>query len=140
MLGFLQRHRLFASVIGGIVLTPTLLFALVLTYHFAGVRLARCTGHFLAHLDVQRGHYRELGYGFALPWRETYSATLHSRYPEAESVAVAGCIVSPQLESYVRAYNEVSANAARAHFGTDIFAETSKHAEAAYISDHPAHP
>jgi hypothetical protein len=137
MVDFLRRHRLIVSMIGGVVGTPAILLAVVLTYDLAGVPIARVTGELAAELDVHSGTYRELGYGLAFVSDDTYAGILHSRYAEAEFVRVAGCVVSPQLQTFIRGYNQVSQRAARRHFGKDIFEEAAKEAERTYEADPP---
>jgi hypothetical protein len=79
-------------------------------------------GGIAARIDVKHGHFKELGYGLPVPWRPAYERLLRKRYG-IEFETVAGCLVSPYLEKYVVAYNEVSEGAVNRKFGHDVFKE-----------------
>jgi len=86
-------------------------------------------GRITAHYDIQHGRYRVLGYGLPMPSRAEYVRLLRERYG-VEYQAVAGCIVSTSLMSYVARYNSVSIPAANQKFGHDIFEATYQEAKA----------
>jgi hypothetical protein len=81
---------------------------------------------------LARGHYKILGYGLPSPWRAEYARLLQERYG-IEFHAVAGCIVSRSLVSYVDEYDSVVEAAAKAKFGRDIFTETAEDAQRGWL-------
>jgi len=85
-------------------------------------------GRMAAHYDVWRGHYKILLYGLPTADRPEYVRLLKERY-RVQSIAVAGCIVSPSLVAYVDNYDEIVSAAADKKFGHDIFKECSDDAE-----------
>ena len=110
MRAFLKNHKKLASI--------TLLVVVVAAWWLA----APVRGQMAARFEVWRGHYNELTYGLPTSWRPEYARLLRERYG-VELHAVAGCIVSDALVSYVRGYNDVSTAAANRKFGHDVFAE-----------------
>jgi len=76
-----------------------------------------------AHSDIARGHYRQLNYGYPMPWTPEYTHLLRERYG-IEVRTVAFCTPSESEVEYFRAYNAVSTEAAIHRFGHDIFAES----------------
>jgi hypothetical protein len=97
---------------------------------------AELRGEYQAYRDVQHGQYKQLGYGLAVAWRSDYAKLIHQRHPDAQFVAVAGCIVSPGLVDYVHGYNKYAHQAAIRHFGHDVFQEAAEDAEQAYSVRH----
>ena len=85
-------------------------------------------GNLAAHYDTARGNYRILNFGLPPAWLPEYARLLRERYG-IELKAVAGCVVSGQLVSYVEAYDKVIATAARRKYGHDIFKECAQEAE-----------
>ena len=83
---------------------------------------ARIRGRIAARIDVHRGRYEVLGYGLSSPSHPEYARCLRERY-NVEFRAVAGCIVSDSLISYVDGYHSVVAEATKRKFGHDIFQE-----------------
>jgi hypothetical protein len=81
---------------------------------------ASLRGRIAAHIDVARGQYKILGYGLPVVWQPAYARLLKERYG-IQYEAVAGCVVSESLTSYVGGYNAVSTSAANRKFGPDIF-------------------
>jgi hypothetical protein len=71
---------------------------------------------------VAKGHFRLLTYGLPVSWLPEYAALLRERYG-VEVHAVAGCVVSQALISYVDSYDRVSTVAANRKFGRDVFKE-----------------
>jgi hypothetical protein len=80
-----------------------------------------------ARFDALRGHYCELTYGLPTSRRPQYARLLRERYG-IELHAVAGCIASNAMVSYVHGYNEVSTTGANRKFGCDIFKECAEDA------------
>jgi len=77
---------------------------------------------------VARGHYRLLTYGLPVSWLPQYAVLLRKRYG-VEVHAVAGCVVSPALISYVDNYDRVSTAAVNRKFGHDVFKECAEDAQ-----------
>ena len=115
MKDFVRNHRKLATIIGVVIVVVA---AWILSDATAFIR-----GESLARFDVARGRYLELGYGLPAPWVPEYARLLRERYG-VEHRAVAGCLVSKSLISFVRAYNSVSTAAAKRRFGHDIFQES----------------
>jgi hypothetical protein len=85
-------------------------------------------GFLSAYIDAARGHYRLLTYGLPVPWLPEYAALLRERYG-VEVHAVAGCVVSQSLISYVGNYNRVSTAATNRRYGHDVFKECENDAQ-----------
>jgi hypothetical protein len=111
---FLQRHKILMSVIGIIAI----LFAASQAWSLS----AKQRGYWAARLDLRRGQYILLAYGLPWPWRPEYAKLFRERYG-IEVRAVALCIVSETLRSYVDSYDEVIASATNQRFGHDVFKE-----------------
>jgi hypothetical protein len=79
-------------------------------------------GRLAAYRDIRRGRYEVLGYGLPIPWRLEYAQCLRERY-NIHFHAVAGCVVSESLVSYVDAYHSVVDDAVRRKYGRDVFRE-----------------
>ena len=79
-------------------------------------------GRLAAYRDIRQGRYEVLGYGLPTPWRPEYARCLRDRY-NIRFHAVAGCIVSDSLVSYVNAYSSVVDDAVRRKYGRDVFRE-----------------
>jgi len=79
-------------------------------------------GRIAARLDIRDGHYRLLTYGLPPPWLPDFNRFLKHRYG-IEVSAVAGCILSSNMRSYVDSYDQVSVAAANQRFGHDVFKE-----------------
>lgn len=93
-------------------------------------------GRIAAHFDLRRRHYRLLVYGLPPAWRSGYADLLRERYG-IEVRAVAYCIVSETLISYVEGYDTVSVAAANRKFGRDVFAECAEDARKNWGKQHP---
>jgi hypothetical protein len=98
---------------------------------------ASLRGKLDAFWDTQHGRYKLLVYGLPTVWRPDGAKLVHERYPEASVVAVAGCIVTPRLQDYVRGYDDYMEKAALRHFGRNVFNEAFADAEADYDRKHP---
>lgn len=129
MKNFIRGHKLFTSLM--------LAIAAVIACAIAWDTSASVRGRFQARYDIKRGHYNVLGYGLPSRSRPEYVRLLHERYG-IEFHAVAGCIVSQSLISYVDGYNSVSEAAAKRKFGHDVFEESAE--EARRISEHGSDP
>ena len=116
MKAFFDRHKVLLAILG-------LGTALVTWWLAAPVR-----GSLSAHIDVARGHYRLLTYGLPVSWLPEYADLLRERYG-VEVHAVAGCVLSPTLMSYVDNYDRVSTAAANRKFGHDVFKECADDAQ-----------
>lgn len=90
----------------------------------------------VAWWDHACGHYEVQVYGLPPPWDGEYSQLLQERYG-VEVNPVAGCVVTPELVSYVEGYNAVSRPRIEARFGKDIFAECAMEVQAAWEREHP---
>jgi hypothetical protein len=115
MKGFISKHKKLTVAIGLVTL-------LVVLWLSASIR-----GRLVAHFDVVRGHYKVLSYGLPVSWRPEYVRLLRERYG-IEHRAVAGCVVSESLVSYVHGYNAVSTAAVNRKFGHDVFEECAEDA------------
>jgi hypothetical protein len=76
-----------------------------------------------ARFDTRHGHYILMTYGLPTASRPEFARLLKERYG-IEVRAVAGCLVSENLRSYVDSYDEVSIVAANQKFGHDVFKES----------------
>jgi hypothetical protein len=121
------RRRVILTVFAvlAVLLAPTVL-------GYLWLKTSYLRGELAARRDVRDGQYRELGYGLPTPWRGEGAKSVHARFPEAQFVPVAGCIVSPSLQEYVRGYNHYAKQAAIRHFGRDVFDEAFDGASKAY--------
>jgi hypothetical protein len=137
MIDWARPHKPFLITIASVLVAPFVLIALMIAFDSVSTPVARWRGHLAAYRDVRHGHYVELGYGLPPAWLRNYAPLLHQRYPDANYVAVAGCIVSSQLQAYVDTYDQYSANAALHRYGHDIFRETANDAERAWARNHP---
>ena len=79
-------------------------------------------GNLAARIDIRRGRYQVLGFGLPVPSQPEYARCLRERY-DIEFRAVAGCIVSDSLISYVNGYDSVVSEAASRRFGHEVFKE-----------------
>lgn len=79
-------------------------------------------GRLAAYRDTRQGRYEVLGYGLPTPWRPEYAQCLRERY-NIRFRAVAGCVVSDSLISYVNAYQSVVDDAVQRKYGRDVFRE-----------------
>jgi hypothetical protein len=83
-------------------------------------------GMLMAHIDCARGHYEIKVIGGPLlpePKAEEfgkYAQLLEERYGVVLNV-VAGCVVTDDLDQYVKGYNSVSERLLRKKHGLDIF-------------------
>jgi hypothetical protein len=110
-----------------IAITTIAIVALVLAPLLSGylwLKASYLRGRLAAKRDVRKGQYLELGYGLPVPWRKDGARLVHDRFPEAQFVPVAGCVVSSSLQQYVRGYNDYAQQASMKHFGHDVFAES----------------
>jgi hypothetical protein len=114
-----MRNRPFIVVAVGLAIS----FTAVSTWHLA----APLRGDLAARIDVHQGSYQILAYGLPTAERPEYAECLRRRYG-VEFRAVAGCIVSPGLISYVEAYDRLASSAANRKFGHDIFEECAQEA------------
>jgi hypothetical protein len=78
-----------------------------------------------------RGHDELKVYGMPPPWDGEFRRLASRRYG-VEINAVAGCVVTQELCSYVDGYNAVTHARLLAHFGKDIFAECEEDARTAW--------
>lgn len=122
---WLTRHRRAALVVAGLggLVVPTW-FSMPLR------------GAAAAWVDASRGHYEVKVYGLPNPWDWRAAALARERHG-VEVNAVAGCVVTESLVSYVDAYNSVSVPRIRARFGRDVVAECETEARADWVRDHP---
>jgi hypothetical protein len=88
-------------------------------------------GYLAARFDLAQGHHVVQTFGLPVPWKGDYVRLIRERYG-VEDRTVAGCMVSPWLESYVHAYNSVSIAAIKRKFGHDVFAECAADASKAW--------
>ncbi len=124
---FLRGHKKLTVVLALVILVGSL----SLWFLSAPIR-----GNLAARLDVYRGRYQVLGYGLPSPWIHKYAQCLQDRY-NVRYHAVAGCVVSPGLVSYVDAYNRVTCAAANKKFGRDVFQECVNDAEQEWREEEP---
>ena len=110
MRGLFRTYKWLVAILG-------LVFVLVVGWIAAPIR-----GSLSAHIDVARGHYKLLTYGLPVSWLPEYAALLRERYG-VEVHAVAGCVVSLSLISYVRNYDRISMAATNRRYGHDVFKE-----------------
>ncbi len=113
-----------STIVPLLVITVILLCSWPCLSQMAG----RTRGEQDARTDVAHGKYELLGYGLIAPGHSEYAHLLTERYGITFR-AVAGCVVTADLIAYVNGYNTVVEEAARQHFGKDIFAEAHQDAE-----------
>jgi hypothetical protein len=113
MKAFVRNHKALTAITGLLVV-----IALVEGWSVS----ASIRGRLSARFDIRRGRYTLLAYGLPPRGRPEYARLLKERYG-IELYAVAGCIVSDPLVSYVDSYDEVIAAAAKQKFGHDVFKE-----------------
>jgi len=128
MLRFLSAHKKLAAALSALV-------ALVLGCWVWDLS-APLRGQLVAHYDLAHGRYRQLTFGLPPPERPTYARVLSERYG-IEVRAVAGCIVSKSLISYVHGYNTVSVAAANRRWRRDVFEDSWQEAERIWSRIHP---
>jgi hypothetical protein len=127
MLRFVSRHK---------KLTAFSALAILIFANLAWDASAFLRGQIVARYDIARGHYRELTLGLPPPQRPTYANVIKERYG-IELRAVAGCIVSPSLISYVDGYNSVSIAGANRKWGRDVFEDGRNEAGRIWSQAHP---
>ncbi len=88
-----------------------------------------------ARRDLSNGVMMVKSAGLPGPSWDEYAHLLKERC-NVELLPIAGCIVSDGLLAYLRGYNEVSRAAIQQKFGTDIFAELNKEADARWQKKH----
>jgi len=88
-------------------------------------------GMLMAHINHARGHYEVKVIGGS-PFPESkaeefakYAQLLQERYG-VELNVVAGCVVTDELDQYVKGYNSASERLLRKKHGLDIFEECKK--------------
>jgi len=89
---------------------------------------AALRGRVAAQVDIRRSQYQLLGYGLPSPSRPEYVRCLRERY-NIRFRAVAGCIVSESLVSYVDAYDSAMVEAVNRTAGHDVFKECHEEAQ-----------
>ena len=89
---------------------------------------AALRGRVAAQVDIRRGQYQLLGYGLPSPSRPEYVRCLRERY-NIRFRAVAGCIVSESLVSYVDAYDSAMVEAVNRTVEHDVFKECHEEAQ-----------
>jgi hypothetical protein len=90
----------------------------------------------MAEADIRRGHLKLKGYGKRIAWADDYERTLKRRYG-IESVAVAGCVVTPELVSEVNGYNDVATARIEKRFGRGVLDRVAGDVERRYWRRHP---
>jgi hypothetical protein len=120
---FIKRHRMLIAI--------AVLILLIIGWWFS----AYPRGMLVAWIDQARGHHEMQVYGLPAPWSHEYAQLLKSGYG-VEIHAVAGCVVTNQLVSFVDGYNAVSVSRIEARFGKDIFAECADEARIAWEREH----
>jgi hypothetical protein len=85
-------------------------------------------GKLMARIDLARGHYKVLGYGYGSPARPEFARLLGERYG-IEYDEIGGEIVSRHTVAYADGYNSVSAAAVNRRFGRDVFKEAEEEAQ-----------
>lgn len=121
-----------------LIFLPATLAALLMIDEIRDLTAA-LRGRLTASVDVVRGHYAVMGYGYPPSYTHEYSHILRERYGiEYEQAAL--CIVSKSLMAYVNSYDSISAAAAIRRFGRDIFKETTEEAKANWNRQHPDMP
>ncbi len=113
MKAFVLKHKALTTIAG-------LLAVIALAAGWSASASVR--GRLAGYSKIRRGQYAILTYGAPPSERPEYARLLKERYG-IELRAVAGCIVSEPLMSYVEGYDEVSAAAAKQKFGHDVFRE-----------------
>ena len=125
---FVRRHK-------GITVAGVATTFIILTWVWDGSASVR--GRLAARIDLRRGRYELLGYGLPTPSRPQYAACLRKSY-NVEFRAVAGCIVSEPLVSYVDAYDSVVVEDVNRRVGHDVFKECSEEAERNWVAQFKA--
>jgi hypothetical protein len=93
-------------------------------------------GMIAAWADQASGHYEVKVYGLPLFFEGDYETLVREQYG-VEVNHVAGCLVSQELEWYVKGYNSVSKPRILARFGKDIFTECKQDSHTASEVAHP---
>jgi len=107
---YVRRHR---------VLTATIVLCLAIG---AWLFLPASTrGNVVARFDIMRGHYEMQSCGRPPKWQDQYAGLLRERGIHLR--AVAGCMISEPIMSYVGAYNTTMRAAAEKRFGYDVIQE-----------------
>jgi hypothetical protein len=119
---YLRQHKGIAAILA---------FAVFLVFYWLWTLSAPIRGYLAAYTDVHQGRYQVLGYGLPPESRSEYVLCLRERYG-IEFRAVAGCVVSEDLVSYVAAYDLVVAEATSRKFGHDVFKECAAEADKAW--------
>ncbi|HEX3877087.1 MAG TPA: hypothetical protein VHW24_08885 [Bryobacteraceae bacterium] len=119
---FFLRHR-FVITFGIAILATATLSSCTVANSFRG--------HITAEYDLALGHYKILTFGLGGPRQPLYAQILKERYG-IEMQAVAGCVVTQSIVSYVSAYNAVSHAAANQKFGRDVFEEANSESVARF--------
>lgn len=93
--------------------------------------LAMELGRSEARRDLTNGIVRVPTYGLPSPWSFEYTRILIEVY-HVESYGLAGCIVSDGLTKYASGYWEISRSHVEAKYGTNIWRDARREAEAAW--------
>ena len=115
----MEKPNRFATKIPAAIVLSVLLFGWTV---FGWRPTPSICGQLKARIDVSRGHYNELGYGFPFRGASQYGRILRQRYG-IEFRYVGFCTVSRYRVDYADAYEIVSTAAAKRKFGRDVFKE-----------------
>ena len=110
-------------------------FGLVLTLMLWNLTAA-VRGSIIARLDVARGSYRILAYGFPMFESQEYEQVLGKRYG-IDYRQVALCIVSETTPTYADSYNSVSLPAIKSKFGSRALFDARTEAKIEFLRTHP---
>ena len=122
----MTKPRIIAGVV--VVLAAALLLWVWSPVSWVWSPAPELQGKLMARMDLARGHYKVLGYGYGSPARPEFARLLRERYG-IDYDEIASDIVSRHTVAYADGYNSVSAPAANRRFGHDIFKEVEEEAE-----------
>jgi hypothetical protein len=121
------KYKVLSALVGSLLLT------------IAWLQSESVRGRIAAEMDVRRERFFVLGFGLPPAWLPDYAKLLHDRYG-IEYRAMAGCIVSQSLISYVDGYNSVSTAAINRKYQMDVPLETAEEAQRDWVRLHREKP
>jgi hypothetical protein len=87
-----------------------------------------------AERDIAKGELRMKCYGLPARWSQQYHALMRERYG-IEMETVGGCVVTENVASYTRAYNEVMEREIERRFGRHVFDDVAEDARELFEKD-----
>jgi hypothetical protein len=97
---------------------------------------AYAKGVSMAEEDIRHGQLKLKTYGRQFGWADDYAKTLKRRYG-IEVVAVAGCMILPDVHAEADGYNAVATARIEQRFGRGVLDRVSRETERRYWRRHP---